>query len=151
MSDMSTLTQNGGRIVATDTLRKDAAGASGTPASQGPAGGKTLPPDAGAAVRERVQEQREVQEQRVQHAVTRLNDYVQSFQRDLRFSVDNELGRPVVHVIDSSTQEVIRQIPNEVALRLARNLMALQEQALAEHFGGAGGADGRLGLIDTKI
>ena len=150
MSDMSTLSQNGARIVATDAPRKDAAGGNGTPASQGRKSGKTLPLDAGAAVSQRAEQHREVQEQRVQRAVTKLNDYVQSFQRDIRFYVDEELDQPVVHVIDSTTHEVIRQIPNEVALRLARNLNALQQQALSRQFG-RGAAGGRLGLINTKI
>jgi flagellar protein FlaG len=150
MSDMSTLAHSGARLVATDTPHKDAEGANGTPASQGRTGGKTLPPDAVGAVGKRVQKHQESQEQRVQRAVTRLNDYVQSFQRDLVFSVDSELGRPVVRVIDSSTHEVIRQIPNEVALRLARNLNALQDQTLSKLFGSGGSASGRFSLINTK-
>lgn len=151
MSDMSTLAHNGARPVATEAPRRDAAGADGTPASQGKVGGKTLPPDAGNAVRNRVQEHQEAREQRVQRAITKLNDYVQSYQRDLKFSVDQELGEPVVQVIDSSTREVIRQIPSEVALRLARNLNAVQREALSEQFGSVDGANGRLGLINTKI
>lgn len=55
-------------------------------------------------------------------AVTRLNDYVQSVQRDLQFEVDMERGQTIVRVVDNETQEVIRQIPDEVALRLADNL-----------------------------
>ena len=55
-------------------------------------------------------------------AVSQLNDYVQNVQRDLQFEVNNELGQTVVRVIDQQTQEVIRQIPDEVALRLAEKL-----------------------------
>ncbi len=55
-------------------------------------------------------------------AVTRLNEYVQNVQRDLQFEVDNELGQTIVRVVDQQTQEVIRQIPDEVALRLAEKL-----------------------------
>lgn len=60
--------------------------------------------------------------ERVHQAVARLNDYVQSLHRDIRFSVDDDSGRAVVRVVDRDTQEVIRQIPSELALRLARNL-----------------------------
>ena len=42
--------------------------------------------------------------------------------------MDNELGTTVVRVVDQETQEVIRQIPDEVALRLAENL--LQDEPL---------------------
>ena len=55
-------------------------------------------------------------------AVTRLNDYVQNVQRDLQFEVDMERGQTIVRVVDNETQEVIRQMPDEVALRLADNL-----------------------------
>ncbi len=61
-------------------------------------------------------------------AVAQLNDFVQSVQRDLQFEVDNELGKTIVRVVDQGTQEVIRQIPDEVALRLAENL--LQDEPL---------------------
>jgi flagellar protein FlaG len=40
----------------------------------------------------------------------------------LQFEVDDNLGGTIVRVVDQSTREVIRQIPNEVAVRLAENL-----------------------------
>ena len=55
-------------------------------------------------------------------AVSQLNDYIQSIQRDIRISIDEEADLPVVHVIDRQTSEVIRQIPSEEALRLAQRL-----------------------------
>jgi flagellar protein FlaG len=55
-------------------------------------------------------------------AVLQLNDYVQNVQRDLQFEVDNELGQVIVKVVDQKTQQVIRQIPDELALRLAEKL-----------------------------
>lgn len=58
----------------------------------------------------------------VGRAVSQLNDFVQNVQRDLQFEVDQELGRTIVRVVDQETQKVIRQIPDEVALRLAENL-----------------------------
>jgi len=63
-------------------------------------------------------------EQRAQldDAVSQLNNYVQNVQRDLQFEIDNDLGQTIVRVVDQETQEVIRQIPDEVALRLAEKL-----------------------------
>ena len=87
---------------------------------------------------------------KVEQAVAKLNDYVQSLQRDLRFSVDDELGRAVVTVIDRQSQEVIRQIPNETALRLARNLND-QIQQQADVGGRDASASASLGLINTRI
>lgn len=64
----------------------------------------------------------EIQSNELGEAVTRLNDYVQNVQRDLQFEVDMERGETIVRVVDNETQEVIRQIPDEIALRLAKNL-----------------------------
>jgi len=55
-------------------------------------------------------------------AVSKLNDFVQNVQRDLQFEVNNELGETIVRVVDQETREVIRQIPDEVAMRLAEKL-----------------------------
>jgi flagellar protein FlaG len=61
-------------------------------------------------------------EERVQAAVAQMNEYIQSTQRDLNFSYDPASGETVVKVLDRSTQEVIRQIPDETFLRLAQKL-----------------------------
>ena len=54
-------------------------------------------------------------------AVAQMNEYIQSTQRDLHFSYDKASGETVVKVLDRSTQEVIRQIPDEIFLKLAQN------------------------------
>ncbi|WP_421921663.1 flagellar protein FlaG [Marinobacter salarius] len=71
---------------------------------------------------ERLEKRNEAQREQLDDAVSQLNDFVQAVQRDLQFEVDNDLGQTIVKVVDQSTQEVIRQIPDEVALRLAENL-----------------------------
>lgn len=58
----------------------------------------------------------------VETAVSKVNSYVQSIQRDLQFSVDEDLEKTVVKVVDGSSGELIRQIPEEVFLELARKL-----------------------------
>jgi flagellar protein FlaG len=58
----------------------------------------------------------------LKQAVSQLNDFVQNMQRDLRFSIDKESGAMVVKVVDSKSEKVIRQIPTEETLRLARSL-----------------------------
>ena len=65
----------------------------------------------------------------LQQAVSKLNDYVQNIQRDLQFSIDKESGTMVVKVIDAKSEKVIRQIPNEETLRLARNLATKENEA----------------------
>ena len=71
---------------------------------------------------EKLQARNEAQREELDDAVSQLNDFVQNVQRDLQFEVDNDLGQTIVKVVDQKTQEVIRQIPDEVALRLAENL-----------------------------
>lgn len=58
----------------------------------------------------------------VDQAVTDLNNYVQSVGRDLQFSVDAESGHTVITVLDAQTKDVIRQIPPEQVLTLAKHL-----------------------------
>lgn len=58
----------------------------------------------------------------VEHAVSRLNAYAQSTQRDLNFTLDDDTGKTVVRVLDRGTGELIRQIPTEVAIHLAETL-----------------------------
>jgi len=57
----------------------------------------------------------------VEAAVAQMNEYIQSTQRDLHFSYDKASGETVVKVLDRSTQEVIRQIPDETFLKLAHS------------------------------
>ena len=71
---------------------------------------------------EKLDARAESQREQLDQAVSRLNDFVQTVQRDLQFEVNNDFGRTIVRVIDQSTQQVIRQIPDDVALRLAENL-----------------------------
>lgn len=75
-----------------------------------------------ASKAEKLKERNEAQREDLGQAVSQLNDFVQNVQRDLQFEVDNDFGQTIVKVVDQQTQEVIRQIPDEVALRLAEKL-----------------------------
>jgi len=67
--------------------------------------------------------------ERVEEAVASLNEYVQSVQRDLTFRLDDTSGKTVITVYDRNTEEVVRQIPDDLALRLARDLQ--QDQPIS--------------------
>ncbi|MFW5443924.1 MAG: flagellar protein FlaG [Methylococcaceae bacterium] len=67
-------------------------------------------------------EEKESSEQSLNEAVKQLNTYVQSINRNLEFNIDNNSGKTVVKVIDAETDELIRQIPNEEALNIAKQL-----------------------------
>lgn len=54
--------------------------------------------------------------------VRKLNDLMAERQRSLSFRVDEASGRTVITVLDAVTSEVVRQIPSEEVLALARAL-----------------------------
>ncbi|MFL0799163.1 MAG: flagellar protein FlaG [Agarilytica sp.] len=94
-------------------------GAKETPST---ASGKPLPQEA-------VKEEKIEQSQKdspsakdLQSAVANVEGYVQSMQRDLQFTVDEDLDQTVVKVLDSDSGEIIRQIPEAIFLELARRL-----------------------------
>ncbi|CCK75380.1 Uncharacterized flagellar protein [Oleispira antarctica RB-8] len=64
----------------------------------------------------------EVSNEQMRDAVSKLNDYVQSTERTLDFQMDEDSGKTVIKVFDKTSSELIRQIPNELALELAQNL-----------------------------
>ena len=59
----------------------------------------------------------------LKQAVSKLNDYVQTIQRNLQFTIDKESGITIVKVIDTKSEKVIRQIPSEETIKLARSLV----------------------------
>ena len=76
--------------------------------------GKVLPPEDKKA--------EEISSEDIQQAVSELNLHIQNIERDLFFSVDDSSGRTVVRVVNSETEEVIRQIPSEEVLRISRSI-----------------------------
>lgn len=65
----------------------------------------------------------------VRVVVEKLNRQIQALQRELSFSVDEDSGRTVVRVLDSQTNEVVRQIPSEEVLKFARQLDIILSEA----------------------
>lgn len=59
-------------------------------------------------------------------AVADLNDFAVNAAQAVRFSIDQDSGRTLVTVVDTQTQEVLRQIPTKEALSIARSLDRLQ-------------------------
>jgi flagellar protein FlaG len=56
----------------------------------------------------------------VGEVVRSLNELAQNTQRELKFSIDDDTGRTVVKVMDLVSKELIRQIPSEEILELAK-------------------------------
>ena len=59
-------------------------------------------------------------------AIGQLNDNMRDGGRNLAFAMDETLGRPIIVVKKEDTGEVIRQIPNEVVIKVAHNLDKLK-------------------------
>ena len=76
--------------------------------------GKELPPVA--------ESQAEVSSDKVREAVSRINEYVQQSERTLDFKLDESSGQTVISDFDKASEELIRQIPGELALELAQKL-----------------------------
>ncbi|WP_313548572.1 flagellar protein FlaG [Pseudomonas sp.] len=58
----------------------------------------------------------------VKQAVEDIQAFIDSVERNLKFSIDEGSGRVVVKVIAKASGELIRQMPTEEALELARSL-----------------------------
>ncbi|MFA5940112.1 MAG: flagellar protein FlaG [Sinimarinibacterium sp.] len=63
----------------------------------------------------------------VEAAAQELQDYVRKSNSDLAFRVDKELGRVIVSIVDRKDGTVLRQIPGEEVLRIARAIAKLQD------------------------
>ena len=62
----------------------------------------------------------------VDDAVKKLNDAIPGSSQQLQFSVDHDTREIVVKLIDQNTKEVVRQMPSEEALRMAKSIDKLQ-------------------------
>jgi flagellar protein FlaG len=59
-------------------------------------------------------------------AVENLNRQVERNGRGLNFSFDERLDRPVITVRNTATGDIVRQIPNEVIVRVAHSIEDLK-------------------------
>lgn len=110
-----------GTSVSPPAPSNSSAGPTATPRQALPVRGQNHPPQVGVG---------KVRAKDLSEAVSRIQDYVQSVQRELRFSIDKDSGRTVIKVVDSSTNKVIRQIPPQEVLAIAKHLKELQDGTL---------------------
>ena len=64
----------------------------------------------------------EVMRKNLQEAIDRINKMVSDGGRALHFSFDDTVGTPVILVKNRESGEVIRQIPNEVVIKVAHSI-----------------------------
>ncbi|WP_079433173.1 flagellar protein FlaG [Zoogloea sp. LCSB751] len=59
-------------------------------------------------------------------AVTQIQDVIKQTAQSLQFSIDKDTGSTVVKVVDTESKKVLRQIPSEEVLAIAKALDKLQ-------------------------
>ncbi|MBK1679963.1 flagellar protein FlaG [Rhodocyclus tenuis] len=64
--------------------------------------------------------------EQLQEATESIKAFVQPINSGLEFAIDKDSGRTLVKVIDQQTREVVRQIPSEEVLTIAKALDKLQ-------------------------
>lgn len=109
-------------VAAVSRIQKSSAGEPGVERQELAGGGKLLP-----SVPQFDTQAAELRKE-LSNAIQNVSGYVQNITRELNFSIDEDLGRTVVTVIDENTGDVIRQIPSEDMLQLARNLAEIKER-----------------------
>lgn len=62
----------------------------------------------------------------LEKAVKDVGEFVKTVNNSLQFSIDEDLGLTVVKVIDTGTDEVIRQIPSEEMMSIAKALGSIK-------------------------
>ena len=92
-----------------------------TPSSSPVAGGKPVQPVQTAGAKA-------PSAQEVQDAVKEVQKAVAPLAQELQFTIDKDTGRTVVKVMDTSTNKVVRQIPTEEILEMAKSIGNLQDK-----------------------
>ena len=81
-----------------------------------------MPP---AAIAPEVAPKEKIKNQTLRSLVKDLNASVKLFNTNISFSIDKDTGKEVIKVVNADTKEVIRQIPEEDALRIASHIKEL--------------------------
>lgn len=61
-------------------------------------------------------------DQELTKAIEDINDFMGNVQRTIEFKLDEESGRVLVLIKDAKTEEVVRQLPPEETLQIAKQL-----------------------------
>lgn len=101
-------------------VKLEAANATVTDGQDLPEQGKELPPQTDAQPASKPE---------LREAVDQINNFVQSVQRNLSFSIDEGSGHTVIRVTDSHSGELVRQIPSEEVLALATYLKDVSDES----------------------
>lgn len=68
----------------------------------------------------------------VEKALKTLNEFTAMTAQDVSFAMDEESGKTIVKVVDTATQEVLRQFPSAEALSIAHSIDKMQGLLIRE-------------------
>jgi flagellar protein FlaG len=66
----------------------------------------------------------------IREAISEINEFVQTVQRDLSFNMDEASGHTVIKVIDRESGDLVRQIPSEEVLAIASHIRDVRETTM---------------------
>ncbi|WP_291990921.1 flagellar protein FlaG [Candidatus Accumulibacter sp. ACC007] len=97
-------------------------------------GGNTATPASAAQALQQVQAHLQAQapvqappdSEKLESAIQSVREFVKPTNSNLEFSVDGDTGQLVVKIIDRSTKEVIRQMPSEEMMAIAKTLDSIK-------------------------
>lgn len=84
------------------------------------------------AISEKVEESVKPTREAVQNAAKRIESFVKSMDRDLSFSLDETSGHRIIRVTDPTTGELIRQMPSDETLRIAKTIDYLSHALVSQ-------------------
>lgn len=64
--------------------------------------------------------------------VAAINDFMSKFDRTLNFSVDIAAGQTIIKVIDTSNDELVRQIPSEDFIAISKHIEQMNNLLFSE-------------------
>jgi len=64
------------------------------------------------------------------NALARINDAMAAWSTDMRFDIDPDTRTVVISIIDSASGDVLRSVPNDAALQVAKMIIRLQGHGL---------------------
>lgn len=63
----------------------------------------------------------------LKNVVETINQFISNTQRSLNFSLESDTNKTIIKVVNTETDEVVRQIPSEEAIALAKALKSSSE------------------------
>ncbi|WP_432471966.1 flagellar protein FlaG [Amphritea sp. HPY] len=68
----------------------------------------------------------------IHETVAAINDFMSQFKRTLNFSVDIAAGQTIIKVIDTSNDELVRQIPSEDFIEISKHIEQMNNLLFSE-------------------